>query len=388
MQLKTFKATSMHEALELVRREMGPGAAVLGTREVPQRRLFGLLSGEPRIEVTASTEVNVPSQFDAERSVVRTQAADAAARADIERQLAELRKTVEQLEHDHSPGKQEPEEKSASECRSAPHEKQAEDLSSGLAALVDHLVRADVEPAIARQLVEQLRGRITANELDRPETLHRKIAELIAEKLNVAGPIQTAPNARRLVALVGPTGVGKTTTIAKLAADFHLRQRRRVGLITVDTYRIAAVEQLRTYAEIIDLPMRVVTSAGEMRDAVDRMRRLDLVLIDTAGRSPRDDVKIRELQALLDEAQPDEVHLVLSATAGARALGQAVERFAPAEPSRLIVTKLDEACGLGGMLAMLRRSGLPVSYLTDGQNVPDDIAPAHAERMAEMIVGG
>ena len=115
------------------------------------------------------------------------------------------------------------------------------------------------------------------------------------------------------MALVGPTGVGKTTTIAKLAANYRLREKKRVGLITVDTYRIAAVEQLRTYADIIDLPMEVVSTPREMREAVARMRNLDLVLMDTAGRSPRDEIKIQELRSLLAEAEADEVHLVLSA---------------------------------------------------------------------------
>ena len=119
---------------------------------------------------------------------------------------------------------------------------------------------------------------------------------------------------------VGPTGVGKTTTIAKLAANFRLREKRRVGLITVDTYRIAAVEQLRTYAEIIDLPMQVVSAPGEMREAVDRMADLDLVLLDTAGRSPQDEIKLQELKAFLDEADADEVHLVLSSVSSASAL--------------------------------------------------------------------
>ena len=132
----------------------------------------------------------------------------------------------------------------------------------------------------------------------------------------VTGPIQVSAGEGRVVALVGPTGVGKTTTIAKLAANFRLRENRKVGLITVDTYRIAAVEQLRTYADIIDLPMEVVRTPREMREAVARMRSLDLVLMDTAGRSPRDEVNIQELKSILAEAKPAEVHLVLSASAG------------------------------------------------------------------------
>ena len=153
-----------------------------------------------------------------------------------------------------------------------------------------------------------------------------------------------------MVALVGPTGVGKTTTIAKLAANYRLREKRRVGLITVDTYRVAAVEQLRTYADIIDLPMEVVATPREMREAVARMNHLDLVLMDTAGRSPRDEVKIQELKSMLAEAEPDEVHLVLSSTAGAKSLISTAERFADVGTTALLLTKLDEAHSLGHLV--------------------------------------
>jgi flagellar biosynthesis protein FlhF len=189
------------------------------------------------------------------------------------------------------------------------------------------------------------------------------------------------------VALVGPTGVGKTTTIAKLAANFRLRERRRVGLITVDTYRVAAVEQLRTYADIIDLPMEIVATPREMHQALARMADLDLVLMDTAGRSPRDEVKILELRAMLAEAAPDEVHLVLSSVASAASLAKTAEQFAAVGTTALVLTKLDEAASLGNLLPLVRSSRLPLSYVTHGQNVPDDIAPADAGRLARGILG-
>jgi flagellar biosynthesis protein FlhF len=189
------------------------------------------------------------------------------------------------------------------------------------------------------------------------------------------------------VARVGPTGVGKTTTVAKLAASMKLVHRLRPGLITVDTYRIAAVEQLRTYAEIINLPLAVAKAPSEMQSAIEELGDVDLILIDTAGRSPRDEVKIRELEAFLAEVAPDEVHLVLSAVAGGRSLRAAVERFASVQADRLILTKLDEADGLGGILAVIGQANLPVSYLTTGQAVPDDFEPADRTRLARLILG-
>jgi flagellar biosynthesis protein FlhF len=189
------------------------------------------------------------------------------------------------------------------------------------------------------------------------------------------------------VALVGPTGVGKTTTIAKLAATFRLKEHRKVGLITVDTYRMAAVEQLRSYADIIDLPMEVVATPRQMRESMARMSNLDLVLIDTSGRGPRDQVKIQELRTMLAEAKADEVHLVLSCVTGTAGLIKTCERFSSAGITNLIVTKVDESCGLGNLLSLLRQCPVPLSYITDGQNVPDDIRPAEATSLAQMMLG-
>ena len=214
-----------------------------------------------------------------------------------------------------------------------------------------------------------------------------RVAEYLEAEISVSGPIMTDANKCRVVALVGPTGVGKTTTIAKLAANYRLREKRRVGLITVDTYRVAAVEQLRTYADIIDLPMEVVATPREMREAVARMNHLDLVLMDTAGRSPRDEVRIQELKSMLSEAEPDEVHLVLSSTGGAKSLIDTAERFADVGTTSLLMTKLDEAHSLGHLVSVVRSVPLPVSYLTDGQNVPDDIQVARSGAMASMLLG-
>jgi flagellar biosynthesis protein FlhF len=240
---------------------------------------------------------------------------------------------------------------------------------------------------LARELIDRLRQEAPDGEVDELSLAKARLTRMVEDEIAIAGPIRVTSGRRRLVALIGPTGVGKTTTIAKLAANFHLRERRRVGLITVDTYRIAAVEQLRTYADIIDLPMRVVATPQEMRDAVESMSNLDLVLLDTAGRSPQDEVKLQELEAFLTEADADEVHLVLSSGASAATLTRTAQRFRGVGATSLILTKLDEAGGLGNILPLLRSCKLPLSYLTNGQNVPDDIAPAERRRLARQVLG-
>jgi flagellar biosynthesis GTPase FlhF len=195
----------------------------------------------------------------------------------------------------------------------------------------------------------------------------------------VRGPIRLIPGRQTVVALVGPTGVGKTTTIAKLAALFQIRDERRVGLVTVDTFRIAAVEQLRSYAQIMDLPLVVARTPRDMPAALAQLADCELVLVDTAGRSPRDARQLAELQALLAETEADEIHLVLSAAAGSESLAVAAAAFAGVGAAALIVTKLDEAASLDWLPQLTRQHRLPLSYTTHGQNVPDDIRPAGLE---------
>jgi flagellar biosynthesis protein FlhF len=409
MELRTYRAATMYEALALVRRDLGPEAAVLHTREVRSRRLFGLLPGAREIELTASCDVNIPSRLTSRSrndqaaailgaspaaplppsvaagdpvgsplppestsaSPLSKPALEGRLSRQVQGQLTTLQAMVQDL------------------CRrSKCGDGTSGDLPDELFRLFTDLLDADLGEEIAREMVERVRCDCQDIGFDDPVALRAHVAELIESEIRVAGPIRVVPRQCRLAALVGPTGVGKTTTIAKLAANFRLKDKRRVGLITVDTYRIAAVEQLRTYAEIIDLPMLVVSSPREMSEAVEQMRDLDLVLMDTAGRSPKDEVRIQELRTFLTEANADEVHLVLSSVAATRTLEETAQRFAAVGATSLILTKLDEATGLGNVLPMLRSSGLPLSYWTNGQNVPDDIETADAHRFAEMVLTG
>jgi len=368
----------MHDALQLVRHELGPDAAVLHTREVQQSRMFGLLPGTPQIEVTASVEVNVPSRLSTSgirqpagaqpMTAPSLQPADTPEPADDVRvQIAELQKMVAEL------------------CRQkdAPPGKLKENTSPLLAELLD----AELSEGIARDLIAQVDNESPVGTTADPYQVKSRIADFVGRELRVTGPVTAGAEGARVVALVGPTGVGKTTTIAKLAANLQLNDRCRVGLITADTYRIAAAEQLRTYAEIMGLPLEVAATPAELHEAVERFRNLDVVLIDTAGRSPKDDVKIGELEALLAGTRLDEIHLVVSAASGEQSLGDTARRFAPIGATALLLTKLDEATGFGGVLPLVRASGLPVSYLTHGQEVPDDIAVADAGWLSRVIVG-
>jgi flagellar biosynthesis protein FlhF len=190
-----------------------------------------------------------------------------------------------------------------------------------------------------------------------------------------------------VIVLIGPTGVGKTTTIAKLAARFKLAQQKQVGLITIDTYRIAAVDQLKTYAQILEVPLRTVLRPGELDEALAAMAGLDVVLLDTAGRSPADAPRLRQMKTFLDAARPDEVHLVVSATAGRACAQRVLESFALLGANRWILSKLDEGETFGIAMNVAAATKTPLSFITTGQEVPDDIAAPSPGKLADLIVG-
>jgi len=358
----------MREALARVRRDLGGDAVILAAREVRRRRLFGLGFGSrPLIEVEASSAM--PSESESDRVAAAASPVFDGSPTALGTELGRLHATVERL------------------SRGGRFDHWLIDLPGELAPIYGRLLEAETPEPLARALVRLTAEQSSPDELETPAGASRAVRRTLADSLAIAPPIGVVAGTRRLVALIGPTGVGKTTTIAKLAADLKLRRGARVGLLTIDTYRIAAVEQLRTYAEIIDVPLAVGADAASARRAIDELGSVDLILIDTAGRSPKDEPGLRELAELLVELRPDEAHLVLAASSSPRSLRAAVDRFGPTRPDRLILTKLDEAETFGPILAVLGRSDRPVSHLTTGQSVPDAIEAAEADRLAGLILG-
>ncbi len=380
MKIKTFRAKTMQQALNLVRHEMGAEATVLHTRELNTGLLGRFLRGR-EFEIAASVEMEVPARLATIEGIPTLPEWNSAF---SDAQLDDVGRDY------HSPILQQQSDRFelqtlVTQLQQRQNHAALDQSPESLFQAYTDLIESDIEERIAQELIDRLRSQ-PGLELHDRFALRAELEHMLADDLQVAGPIEITPGQKRIVALVGPTGVGKTTTIAKLAANYRLRENQRVGLITVDTYRIAAVEQLRTYADIIDLPMEVVSTPREMREAKARLGDLDLVLMDTAGRSPRDEVRIQELKSMLAEAEPDEVHLVLSAVGSARSMISTAERFATVGTTGMVVTKLDEATGLGNLVSVARSSKLPLSYVTDGQNVPDDIQVAKSKTLAQQIL--
>ncbi|MCA9217865.1 MAG: 50S ribosome-binding GTPase [Planctomycetales bacterium] len=253
--------------------------------------------------------------------------------------------------------------------------------------VLTRLLDRGVHESVARDLIHDVHEVASPADMVDANRLWSLLAKQVKSSIHVAGAIPVQPGVQRVVAFVGPTGVGKTTTIAKLAGNMRLRERHRVGLITVDTYRIAAVDQLKAYAEIIDLPMETVSTPQEMRNAVAMLSDQDVVLIDTAGRSPQNEVQIQELKVMLSEANTHETHLVLSSVASSSNLSNTCRRFQHVGITSAILTKLDESETLCDLIPFFREERIPVSYLTDGQSVPDDIQIAQRSTLADGLLG-
>ncbi len=355
--IRTFRAPSPRAALEAVKAALGDEAVILETREVR-----GGLWGRPEVEVTAASAADpIPAAGHASHL-------DGAPPSELEGEVASLRRVVDDLRQELRVVRVEPQ-------RHGPQ------VPPDALRLFRHLVRRGVDEPLAEELVRQA---LRDAERGDTEALFEAARAVIRKRLPPARP-PWERDARRLLALVGPTGVGKTTTIAKIAARALLEAHLKVQLVTVDTYRIGASEHISRYGEILGIPVPVARDAAALNQALARTADADLVLIDTAGRS--DAEALRAQAELLRSAPGVETHLVLSAAAGAREMTAAARRYRDYDLRRLVLTKLDEADGPGSVLAAAAAVGAPISCLADGQRVPDDLHAATGPRLVELVLG-
>jgi flagellar biosynthesis protein FlhF len=397
MNLQTFKATTMAEALHQVKNVMGHDAIILHTRTYQHRQWLGLKRRE-MVEITAgkssgmarrpkpvapgsygpgftkaavrpSAQPTVRTPAENSRQLLQTPAAGNAMMLGITQEMSQLKNLVKDL---------------VKETRQAQEPQVPEELFEHYLQLIQNQVAEE----LARDIIKAMHKEIRPEYLTKSEFVRDKLVEHIDKLIPTTGPIVRKKTVGpHVVALIGPTGVGKTTTLAKLAANLKLREKHRVGLITLDTYRIAAVDQLKRYADIIGSPLKVVANVEDLREAVAGMSSMDFILIDTAGRSPKDVMKLNELRGLLAAIEPDEVHLVISSTASQSCVELAVQRFSEVRVDKIIFTKLDEAANVGVVLNIIQKVNKSLSYVTTGQDVPDDIEVGQGRYLAKMILG-
>lgn len=375
MQVKRYVAPTFAEALIQAKHELGTDAIIVETKKLKVGGFFGLF-GRQMTEVTfaidqpgaaraAAAAKPAPSARPAASPPplprgTEPAPADGPEMARIERELSGLRTAVSRL-LERSSGQ--------SQIKLTGYGRQT----------FERLLAAGVDEAAALDIGQRLR----AEGREGKEALRQELARLCGP----GAPIEIRPGQRRVIALVGPTGVGKTTTLAKLAARFALEQGLSVALVTSDTFRIAAIEQLRTYADILSVPIHAVDTPADMAKAMKETAQCDLVLVDTGGRNHRDKKRMEELRDLLAILRPDETHLVYSLTMNPRDAVDALDYYLPLGVNRLLFTKLDEASTPGLMLNLRIRCNHPISYIADGQSVPDNLLPADQADFTKLLLG-
>ncbi|MDB5084809.1 MAG: flhF [Bacilli bacterium] len=422
MLVKRYLVDDMPEALSKIRQDLGKDAIILSSKRVRAAGFTGLL-GRKKMEVIAAlNEVSKPAGQDVHDlrrpSVLAAQEVSSAAAPVTSAGQQAYKQTPKPASafaigsepltqtHQHerkiasgSPVNVKPVElppelvslnvdliKEMREIKSMLSRMTVKNAGDMWEMLATRLKNQDIDEKIAEQLI----ARITTSQQQLPATtlelLDLALAALREDLEAELAPRGIAPTSK-LVSFVGPTGVGKTTTIAKIAADHVLRQGRSVALLTTDTYRIAAVEQLRTYANLLNVPLQVIYGEDDLREALAKFSDYDLILMDSAGRNYGNRHFVDEVKGFLEKACPDETYLVLSLTARTSVLRKIVDNFSSLKVDRLLFTKLDETDTVGAIYSLAMEYKLGLSYVTIGQNVPDDIQILAPEEIAKLIVG-
>jgi flagellar biosynthesis protein FlhF len=388
MTINKFQGKTQEEAIEKAKKELGSDVVVMSVREVKPQGFFRMFK-KSTFEVTAAIEEKDPYSVP-QRSPIPAPVKQEAAAKPTEA------KTMEAKPMEEKPSEM-PKEELKEEIKEENKEEFKEERPNALTAeafdfvriLYKQLIDNEVNEKYANQILEEVEQFI------RPGASVDMILANVYQKLILRfgrpEPLEVEKGKTKVVFFIGPTGVGKTTTIAKIASRFKVEQNDPIAFITSDTYRIAAPEQLRVYANILDVPMSVVYSAEELNDTLDKMRDYALVFVDTAGFSHRNEAQRGDISKLIKNLDPEwdkEVYLVVSATTKYRDLLDIVDIYSEISDFKLIFTKLDETSAYGNLLNIKLYSGAELSYMTTGQNVPDDIELFNIQKIVKQILGG
>lgn len=388
MKVKRYESSTLQQALLEVKKDLGPEAVILQTRKFVKGSILGLF-GREMVEVLAATDVNTTSDIPKPpRRVTMVESRENSSNnssviSTANGQIDSLKKDIDEMKTILQKLVI-PTELAKESC--APIQP-SEPFSKGFGEVYLRLIENSVDPVVAQSILKFLdETLLEENKIDCKKIMeHLKI--FLRELYKTSGVLDSNSIGTKIIAMVGPTGVGKTTTIAKLATILSLSKKKQLGLITADTYRIAAPEQIKIYAEILNIPIRVVYNMEDMKTAIESFNGLDYILIDTAGRSHKDKYKIQELRDVLSVYSPLNIHLVLSANMCYRNMCDVVEKFQPLSFNYLLFTKLDETSVYGNILGLVFKQKVGVSYLTFGQSVPEDIEIASPEKLIKLTLG-
>lgn len=324
----------MPEALALVKRELGDDAVILGTRGCAQKGVARFV-GASGVEITAAAG------------------------------------------GDHAPSPNSPARRIGASPSSS---------TTVAQPYYEHLVKNEVAEELARRVADSAARTAPGRSGADPGVLRDVLRATIARMIPVAGGVELTPGRMRRVALVGPAGAGKTTTLAKLAAHFKLRMNKRVAILSLDMHRLGGDEQMKRYADIIGVEFKAAQTVAGVKDVLREFGDVDLLLVDTHGVSGRDRGHYVRLAAVLRAARPDEIHLVLPASMVAGVQARVAKRFGPLGVSRVVLTHLDETVGLGVVLNAIEKLEWGLSYVTDGETIPNHLTEACPDRLAELVL--
>ncbi|MER1956003.1 MAG: flagellar biosynthesis protein FlhF [Solibacillus sp.] len=388
MKMKKYNATSIAEAMKQIRADLGEDAIILNSKVVVKKKFFGfvknksyeVVAGYDRIEkkptisnlpdIPAYTSLNneqqhIPSQpmkQSEEPAFAQAPQADSSLPSNLVKEIADLKSIMQSMQR-MSTQSQYPDE---------------------LLPFVDFLKQQELGEELITAISDELFMHYHKNHEISWENMQNIAKDFLRKEL-YALPISGLSYEKKYINVLGPTGVGKTTTIAKMAARSVLEKKKKVGFITTDTYRIAAIEQLKTYAALLQAPVEVVYNAEDYATAINKLAHLDLIFIDTAGRNYREAKYVNDLKTLINFSEQAESYLVLALTAKQKDLESIIEQFKDLTIEKFIFTKLDETNSIGTMFNLMIKYNKGLAYYTDGQEVPEDIEQPNSDSLLELF---
>ncbi len=422
MTINKYQGSTKEEAIEKAKQELGPAAVILNVKEVKPKGMLRVFKGA-LFEVTAAMEEK-EQQFENPRPALNTplkmhESINLA--ADEKLNISNLQGKMHEEKKPQTSPQPDPDPLNLKEQKSETTSEGIERRLENLSNMLEKQFYAEgsqkdekMEPKPANpegfQFIKMLYRTLLENDvhekyvnqiMDEAEKIMHNgssvdyilssVYQKMVLKFGQPDPIGLSGKKPKVIFFIGPTGVGKTTTIAKIASRYKVEHEKRVAFLTADTYRIAATEQLRIYANILDAPMSIIYTEDEMNEAIERVSDYDLIFVDTAGFSHRNEAQCQDMQKLiegLEKKYEKEVYLVVSATTKYKDLLEIADIYKEIADYKLIFTKLDETTTFGNMLNIKLYSGAVLSYMTTGQNVPDDIEEFDTQKIVKQLLGG
>ncbi|WP_391121297.1 flagellar biosynthesis protein FlhF [Psychrobacillus sp. L3] len=364
MKMKKYTADTMPEAMKLVRKELGEEAVILNSKVAYSKGFLGMFK-KKFIEVLAGIDTFDPPPAPAEKETVQMVHSNKA--------TDEIKKELEDLKH---------------MVKSIQRPQMDVNYPDELSALIHHLKEQELAEELITTVSDELFMHMKENnkkiDLEEQITNTKKLLSSLLDQVPFGGITYS----KKYINVLGPTGVGKTTTIAKMAARAVLEKKKKVGFITTDTYRIAAIEQLKTYAGLLQAPIEIVYNEKDLQDAMKSFESLDIVFIDTAGRNYKETKFVEDLQKLIDLKENTESFLVLSSTSKQKDMEVIIEQFKDFPIEKYVFTKLDETNSIGSIINLMVKYKKGLAYYTDGQEVPEDIVEANQNELLNLLLKG